>query len=157
MRRCAHATALGFSLLLLAAAFPLSHAAPAPRVVTQNLAFGDVVSGTVAPLKYAAATAAPTNSATTPSNPAAPPAPVPAAAFCYNVTVDPAILSTIVFWKGKSLHARMQTCSGMPLLRASVYGCPSTDPSARIVWQYERLPFPHRKYVTISAGTWRPR
>ena len=131
---------IGFSLplLLLAALLPLALAASVPRVISQTLAFGDVVSGTVAPLKYAAAAAAPApsgaQSGATP--PAAPPAPVPAAAFCYNVTVDPAILSSVVFWKGKSLYARMETCSGMPLLRASVYGCPSLDPSARVVWQY---------------------
>jgi hypothetical protein len=142
MRRCAHATALWASLLLLVATFHPSQAASAPLVVTQNLAFGDVVSGTVAPLKYAAAAATPSNTATAPSTAAAP---VPAAAFCYNVTVDPAILSTIVFWKGKSLHARMQTCSGMPLLRASVYGCPSIDSSARVVWQYD-VAFPSRIY-----------
>jgi hypothetical protein len=136
MRSCANAMALWFPFLLLAASFHSSHSSPSHRVVTQNLAFGEVVSGTVAPLKYAAATAASPSSAATSSTPPAPPAPVPAAAFCYNVTVDPTILSTVVFWKGKSLHTRMQTCSGMPLLRASVYGCPSLDPNARIVWQY---------------------
>jgi hypothetical protein len=141
MRRCPRAMAICVHLVLVAAAlWPQSHAAAAPRVVNEALAFGQVVSGTVAPLKYAAASA-PSKSTSPPSQsdtatPAPPPAPVPASAFCYNVTVDPAILSTVVFWKGKSLYAHMQTCSGMPLLRASVYGCPSIDPSARVVWQY---------------------
>lgn len=141
MRRSANASAWRMPLLILMGLCSLSNAASAPRIINQNLAFGVVVSGTVAPLKYAAAAAAPPGpsqppSESSPSTPAPPPAPVPAAAFCYNVTVDPSILSTVVFWKGKSLHARMQTCSGMPLLRASVYGCPSMDPNARIVWQY---------------------
>jgi hypothetical protein len=140
MRRRACAAPSSFHLLLVAALFCQALAAPAPHVVNQALAFGVVVSGTVAPLKYAAASAPPaSNSPPAQSGatiPAAPVGPVPAAAFCYNVTVDPAILSTVVFWKGKSLYARMETCSGMPLLRASVYGCPSIDPNARVVWQY---------------------
>ncbi len=140
MRRRARATPSSFHLLLVAALFCQTLAAPAPRVVNEALAFGVVVSGTVAPPKYAAASAPPASKSPPAQSgatiPAAPPGPVPAAAFCYNVTVDPAILSTVVFWKGKSLYARMQTCSGMPLLRASVYGCPSIDPNARVVWQY---------------------
>jgi hypothetical protein len=135
MRLCALSAAMCCSLLLLSAILPQLHAESNHRVINQILSFGEVASGTVAPLKYAAASAASPSSQSSSAS-AAPPAHVPAAAYCYNVTVDPSVLSSVVFWKGKSLYARMQTCSGMPLLRASVYGCPSIQSSARVVWQY---------------------
>jgi len=132
MRLCATSAATCCSLLLLAAILPQLHAASNHRIINQILAFGEVTSGTVAPLKYAAASAA-SSSSKSPAAPADPPAPVPAAAYCYNITVDPSILSSVVFWKGKSLYARMQTCSGMPLLRASVYVPPLHSMYVRFV------------------------